>query len=328
MLKTLVAILAAILLTGPANESLAETVLKLGNAFTSKSIITKAVHELCDAINEGTGGRYILDSYDDSKLGSVPSQVKLLNAGNLHFIVSSSGNLSGFLPKIDLLDLPGITKYHPDMASVLNGPTSMEIYKDISSRNLLVIGALATSPRVLMLTRPVKTLEDAQGLKLRVTPSQIHLASMKKLGMSPVPLAWTECYTSLQQRVIEGVDPELVQGVTSSILSVAPYWSKFDILPMTAVIITNRKWWESLPEADRTMLHNIILDVSGKTIASMYEDDRKLMDKLAAEGHPVFVPSEEERNRWTALVKDVYRDFPHIPGEWVEKLASEYSALK
>lgn len=330
MLKHLFVALAltAMPLAGLTGESHAATSMKIGNAFTSDSIITKAVHELCDTIEERTGGQYTMESYDDSKLGPVPAQVKLLNAGNLNFLVSSSGNLSGFLPKLDVLDMPGITKYHPDMASVLNGPTSMEIYKAASSKNLIVIGAFATSPRVFMLTRPVKTLEEAKGLKLRVTPSKIHLATMKKLNMAPVPLAWTECYTSLQQKVIEGVDPELAQGVTSSIISVAPYWSKFDIMPMTAVIIANRRWWDKLPEADRNTIRDIIIEIGNKNIRAMYDDDRRLMDELAAEGHPVFVPSEEERNRWTAAVKDVYKEFSHVPGEWVEKLNSEYSNLK
>lgn len=308
-------------------KSYAQT-MKLGNAFVSDSHITNHVHELCDLINERTGGKYTLESYDDSKLGSAALQVKLLNAGNLNFFLVSSGNLSSFLPKIDVLDLPGITRFSPNMASVMNGQTSFEIYKEASNKNIVIISAFASSPRVFMFTKPVKTLEDAEGLKMRITQSKIHLAIMEHLGMTPVSLAWPECFTALQQKVIEGIDPDMAQGKNSSITSVAPYWAKFDIQPMTAVMVANRKWWEKLPEQDRKIIQESIIEVGNKCINTMYDYDQNIMKELATEGYPVYVPSEEERSRWLEPLKDLYKEFPHVPAEWIEKLEAEYAALE
>ena len=283
--------------------------------------VNTGIHYLADLVEERSKGKYKLNVIDNGKCGSVSAEMQALQSGTVHFMVESTGSCEPFFSALSVFDLPyTITNYESNLADILLGPVVTDILDSFGSKRVKILSVMGCGPRYLFTTKPVKKLEDVKGLKMRTTPSRLHMDIVKALGMAPTPLAWTELYTSLQQGVVEGCDPELPSGPAMSFRDVAPYWAKFDVSANVGLIFVNARWWGSLPQADRDMFMQTIHDAARSILTEQQSVDRDIIAAEEAAGRTVFIPSPEEKQRWIDATKDVYKEHSNISEDAAQKL--------
>lgn len=288
--------------------------------------LNKGLHELQKLVAKYSDDRYEIRLLDNGKYGNTASEIQALQAGAIQFVVGSTGNYEPFFPALSVFDLPYmITDYESGLAAKLLGPVVTDFLQAASTKRVEILSVMGCGVRYIFTKKPVHTLEDVRGLKMRTTPSRLHMDIVSALGMTPTPMAWSELYTALQQGVVEGCDPELPSGVAMGFRAVTPYWAKFDTAGNVAVIFTNAQWWRKLPQEARDMFMKAIHETARNVLTAQQEADRKIIEEEKAQGREVYVPTPEEKARWIAATADIYKKLPQLSEDMVAKMRAALS---
>jgi tripartite ATP-independent transporter DctP family solute receptor len=105
---------------------------------------------------------------------------------------------------------------------------------------------------LLAVDKPITDLESIKGMKFRVQPNPVHLAAFKLLGANPTPIAWSELFTSLQQRVVDGTENPFENVMGGRLYEVCKHMTLTGHLFEFVVYVTNEEWYQSLPDDVRT----------------------------------------------------------------------------
>jgi tripartite ATP-independent periplasmic transporter solute receptor, DctP family len=177
-------------------------VLKAGHAVDPSHPYHRGLVEFARLIENRTNGKYRIDLYPSAQLGNERDMIEGLQLGTLDLVVTSTGPVSNFVPRMGVVDLPYLFKNRQHAYTVLDGPIGESLLEGFKGNGIVGLAFWENGFRCLTNSRrPIKTPEDVKGLKIRTMEN---IATFKCLGASPTPMAWSEVFTSLQQGVLDG----------------------------------------------------------------------------------------------------------------------------
>ncbi|SDM08945.1 tripartite ATP-independent transporter solute receptor, DctP family [Oryzisolibacter propanilivorax] len=160
------------------------------------------------SFEQKTGGKHKLDLFPNGQLGSEEDTVNNASMGTLDFSVLAVNNVTPFSPSVGVLTLPYVIQSAEEAKTITMGEIGKELTANtVRDANVRIVGWAYSGFRVLTNSKkPVRTLADLQGLKIRVPKNEIMIATYQAWGINPTPMAWSETFTALQQRVVDGQD--------------------------------------------------------------------------------------------------------------------------
>ena len=159
-------------------------------------------------VEEETQGKYKLQLFPNGQLGSEQDTVNDCAMGTLDFSVLAINNITPFSPTVGSLSLPYVIQNLDEAILLTQGEVGKELAANtIRDAGVRILGWTYTGFRVLTNSKkPVATLEDLKELVVRVPKNAIMIDTYKSWGINPTPMAWSETFTALQQRVVDGQD--------------------------------------------------------------------------------------------------------------------------
>lgn len=202
-----------------------------------------------------SGGRYTVDIFPAGQLGDEQKMVKDSRRGSIDGAVVAVNNITPFAKSVGILTLPYLIQSFDDAVAITTGALGEKwrnvLIKDAGVR---VLGWSYSNFRVLTNSKkPVTMLSDLKGLKIRVPKNAIMIATWKALGAEPIPMAWPETFTALQQRVVDGQDNPHITNYTMKFYEVQKYTSEVHYLFSLQPLIFGEKFFRSLSDADKAM---------------------------------------------------------------------------
>ncbi len=183
----------------------AQIVLKYATSLSEESAYYKGAVALRDAADQLSNGRLKVQIFANAQLGNDRDMVEGMQLGSIDMASPSTGAMGAVVPAATVLDLPYIFDDHAHVYRTLDGPFADQIYKLFDSAGFHPLGYWEIGFRNLTNnTRPVRTLADVRGLKLRTLPAQIHQRAWSLLGAQPVAIDFTELYNALSTGVVDG----------------------------------------------------------------------------------------------------------------------------
>jgi len=296
-------------------------ILKLAHA-DATDVLTSRKHAQCvffaNTVNAKSGGRIEVQVYGAGALGAEREYVEAIMAGTVQAGIAS-GVLGGFLPEAMVTDIPYLFPSESIAWKVLDGPfgakLSQLMLEKTGMRNLAFaeVGFRHFTNNV----RPIKTPADVKGLKIRVMETPLYVNFIKALGGSPTPIAWTEVYTALQTKVVDGQENPISSTVFAKLYEVQKYITLDGHVYGVDWFLINNKFFESLPED----LQYIVLDAA-KVSAGVGRGLQLLnssvvgLQKVLDYGCEVYAPTEEEMNQFKKATQG-----PVI--EWLKTVVDE-----
>jgi TRAP-type C4-dicarboxylate transport system substrate-binding protein len=158
------------------------------------------------AFEAKTGGKHKIDLFPNGQLGSEETTVNSASLGTLDMSILAVNNITPFSPTVGILTLPYVILSAAEAKTLVTGEVGKELTANtVRDAGVRIIGWTFTGFRVLTNSKkPVKTLADLKGLKIRVPKNEIMIASYQAWGINPTPMAWSETFTALQQGVVDG----------------------------------------------------------------------------------------------------------------------------
>ncbi|SKA51545.1 DctP family TRAP transporter solute-binding subunit [Enterovibrio nigricans] len=203
------AALATTLLSAPF--AMAEKVLRIGHD-NKAGIMENPAHAFTgvfkNIVETATNGEIKVQVFPSNQLGSAKEHIQMVRDGQLQGTLAPVGPLAGYYPRIGVLDVPFAFSSNAATYEVFDGKFGQTLAKDIESelKDVKVLGFPDTGGffSVTNSKRPLESLADFKGLRIRTMTLPTHQKIIQSLGAEAYPLAWGEVYSSLQTGVIDG----------------------------------------------------------------------------------------------------------------------------
>jgi tripartite ATP-independent transporter DctP family solute receptor len=198
-------------------------VIRLGHIDPVTHPHNLACQKFAEIVNAKTNGEIEVQVYPAGQLGNAPNLMEQLQMGTVQMFQGGVGWWGSSLPDYWLVASNFVYDNQAHNLAVMNGPIgerlAAALNKAVGVR--VMTQGLIRNPRNLLTTKPVKTLEELKGLKIRVPEMANWMLPWKALGANPTPMPLTETFLGLQQGVVEGVEHGLPQLVLNKYIEVA-----------------------------------------------------------------------------------------------------------
>ncbi|MGF7186598.1 tripartite ATP-independent transporter DctP family solute receptor [Desulfitispora alkaliphila] len=287
--------------------------MRIGHPMAPGNNVSVGYVKFKEIVEEMSDGRIEIEIYDSAVLGSDRVTHESVQAGTLEMSSSSTPNMANFNNDWMVWDLPYITLYENQEAiydAIDNGRIG-EHFREISREDGFEIIMFSEYGYRKMTTAnaPVRTPNDFRGLTLRTTDSPVEIAVANAIGANPVPVAWGEVYTALQQGTVDG------QGNTFDLLYAAQHHEATGYAATTDhnycmhILVMNVDYYNALPED----LQRIVKEAGQKALdwqrEVTYTQEAEAKQNFIDHGIEVFDLTDEEMQMWMDVTKPVWDEF-------------------
>ena len=245
----------------------AEIVLKAGHSQNAGEPMDRALHMMREHVEAATGGKVTIEIFPNMQLGGEVEMIKQVLTGSLDITSPSNAPLTNFVPALKIFDMPFLFRDEAHMIKVLRGPVLQDIAEIVATSGIRLLGVFNVGVRHIMSNKPVRTMDDLKGLKIRTMQSKYHMAAFNAFGANATPISYAELYSSLQTGVVDGAEAANTNYFEKKFYEVAPYWGQVGWTILTAPLIMSEKKFASLPSDVQQAL------LEGGNIAAVWEQD-------------------------------------------------------
>lgn len=207
----------------------------------------EGAQKLADVVAQKSGGKIKIKVFGGATLGKDTQVTSSMQGGVIEMAVMSTNLLVGVAKEAGLLDLPFLFDNEKEAYTVLDGPVGKKIHAALEPKGLIGLGYFELGYyNIHNSKRAITKLEDMQGLKMRVTETPISIETMAALGSNPVPIPYSELYTVLEQKVVDGGGQPPINMIYGKFGEVSKFYSinRYSYTPQSLLI--SKKAWESL----------------------------------------------------------------------------------
>ncbi len=277
--------LAALLAAGGAQ---AQTVLKIGYATAANSHYGVGSTTFCDEIEKGTQGRYKCQQFPSSALGGEREMIEAVQLGTQDLVNTSTGPLGNFVPEVKIVDIPFLFRDYDHARKVMDGPIGQDLLKAMQAKGLIGLAWTENGFRHMTNSkRPIKTADDAKGLKMRTMENKVHMDGYRTFGIQPTPMAFPELFGALQQGTVDGQENPIPVILASKFSQVQKHLSLTGHVYSPALLITSPRLMNKLSEADKKVFAEAAKKATVAQRKKVNEDEDNGIAQLEKEGMQV-----------------------------------------
>lgn len=252
----LVATIAACLLA--AAPAFAQITLKLNESLGPGSPEEVALKHFKKLVEDGSKGQLLIAIHLQDALGKPDAALEGLLTGTLDLYTGALEYYAQIVPEeLNAISIPYLLPDSASLRKYLTSPIFRGAEKKLLDRGIRVVSTEYNAERgpyrVLLSSRPIRTVEDLKDLKIRMFPNDVYIRSWKHLGATPVQLAWTETYLGIRQGVVNAVTAPIALVNSMKFTEVAPYIVEIKEYPQTWPMTISEKTWRKL-SADQQQL--------------------------------------------------------------------------
>ncbi len=289
--KLVIVALAAVLFFSPAY---AKTVFKCGTSTQPDHIYNKAVEKFAQIVKDKTGGEVEIQLFPAAQLGSERDMVEGLQLGSLEMTLTSTGPLGNFVPQVKLFNLPFLFKDRKSCYAVLDGKTGTDIANLFQKVGIRSLGWFENGFRnITNSKRPIEKPADLKGLKIRVMEDDVFILTMKALGASPLPMAFGELYTALEQKTVDAQENPLAVIYSSRFFEVQKYLAMTGHFYSPAMLLVSEQAWKKLTPEQQKIFSEAAATARDYERKLSLEADQNLEAKLKEAGMEITHPDKK-----------------------------------
>jgi tripartite ATP-independent transporter DctP family solute receptor len=318
------AILGVALAVGasPASIRAAEFDLVEAHTTTQDHPYTLGMVRYAQLVRERTGGRVAIQIHHSRQLGDERQVVEGLQLGTLQLTVTSTGPLGGFVPEMNVLDLPFLFRDANHAYRVLDGEIGQNLLAKFEAVGIKGLAFWENGFRhITTAKRPVERPADLKGLKIRVMENRVHQAAFRQLGADAIPMAWGEVFTSLQQGLLDAQENPIPIVTTFKLYEVQKYLALTAHVYSPAPLLMSKKSWDRMPPELRKILAETALEVGKVQRQLNRSQEQKQLGELKAKG--MTIVEEPDRGAFREAMRPVLERFqPQLGAALIQRIAN------
>ncbi len=223
------------------------TVMRFGHPHPTSDSWQTASLQFAEKVKARSGGRLEIQVFPNGSLGSDPQMISAVRGGTLDITLTGNPFFTGMAPKLNVLDLPFLFSSRAHVAKVLDGAIGDGLRKDLEGSNLKALATWEVGWRNLTNSRrPIANANDIKGLKIRTTPNPAHVLAFKLLGAVPTPMPFTELFTALETKTVDGQENPVTLILNAKFFEVQKHLSLTRHAFTSAPLVMNKAKFDAL----------------------------------------------------------------------------------
>lgn len=237
------------------------------------SLTDQYCNDFVAAVAEKTGGKVKITVYPGAQLGTEQEAADGILLGTQQFTVVSPGSYVDNVPGFGIETLPFMARGWEELWYVFNeGGVGEALDKNLNAAGGKVLGWLPTGGRhMIFVDKNVTSYKDIAGLNMRCPESTIFSGMMRALGASPTPITWSDCYSALQTKVVDGMETPIASMVDMNFAEVSKYCLLTNHMWSVLSLVVNYDIWNSLPADVQDQISEAADEVTVKNYAVQQE---------------------------------------------------------
>jgi TRAP-type transport system periplasmic protein len=264
----------------------AEWTYKYANNLPATHPMNVRAREMAAAIKQETKGRFDLQIFPSSQLGSDTDTLSQLRSGGVEFFTLSGLILSTLVPAASINGMGFAFPSYDIVWKAMDGELGAYIRAQIAKANLVVMEKIWDNGfrQTTTSTKPIAAPADFHGMKLRVPPSPLWTSMFEAFGAAPASINFNEVYSALQTKIVDGQENPLAIISTAKLYEVQKYCSLTNHMWDGFWFLANKRAWEALPEDVRTIVAKNVNAAGLKERDDVAKLNATLQQDLAAKG--------------------------------------------
>ena len=238
---------AAFAVSGAVAVSAKTFEAKFSHGFRPDSPHHKAALQMKEEVAKASNGRIDIKIFHSSQAGSARENFEALQLGSLQITTSPTARISGFIPELQIFDLPFLFPNRAKMIEVLDGPIGQEMLKLAEPQGVKGVAFYVEGFKNMTANKPLRTLADFKGFKMRTMESAIIMEQYRALGADPVPVAFVEVYNALQMKMVDGQENPINLIHDMKFYEVQDYLMLSEHAMLGGLLMYGLEWFNSLP---------------------------------------------------------------------------------
>ena len=267
-------------------------------------------YRFAELVKERTGGRIRIVVYTSAKLGREAEVIEQMRYGGVDFARVSLSQLAEIYPELNVLQMPYLYDDSEHMWSVLEGETGDYFLNAVKQIDLCGLSWYESGARNFYNSvRPIKTVEDIKGLRIRVQQSDLMVDMVNALGARAVPLSYEEVYSALELGTIDGAENNWPSYEDTDHYKVAKYFCEDEHTRVPEMQLCSLHTWNLLSEEDRSILLQCAAE-SAEYEREMWKERVEESRRTALEnGVEVTTMSASETEKIRNLMQPIYEKY-------------------
>ena len=256
--RTLLAAVATAAFAAPF-ASLAQDIkprlIRFGYGLNEQSNQGRAAKVFVAEVDKLSGGKMKVRAIGAAALGPDTQMQQALIGGAQEMMVGSTATLVGITKEMALWDTPFLINNAKEADAVLDGPVGDKVMAKLQEKGLVGLVYWENGFRNLTNNkRAVTKLEDLDGVKLRVMQNNVFLDSFKLLGANAVPLPFSELFSALETKAVDGQENPFNTILSSKFYEVQKYLTVTNHVYSPWIVLASKKWWDGLSKDEQKVL--------------------------------------------------------------------------
>ena len=308
MIRLVLLLLCAALLFGVSGwnqaSAAAKYTMKVGHATANdgQDAVTKFFAKEVERLSEG---KIKAPVYNASQLGNNPKMNKDVRSGAQEVLVQPAGFSVPYIPTLGVLDLPFLFNDLEVQTKVLNSKATTLLHNAAQKVGLEIVMWYAGGFKYIATKFPLTTADGLKGRKVRVIQSPELVAQFKAFGAVGVPMPLGECYTALQQGVVEGISTPIDVIEKFKFHRVTGHVSSTRHGTLSSIILVNSRWLSSLPADLQKTVREAGRTTAMAALGIMNKFQTKSLETVKKEATYIEFP-EQERAKLKKISEQVW----------------------
>ena len=317
---------------GPVShaQNAPERNVRLGHGIAAEHPLGVAAVKYAEIMDRLSGGKIKIKVYPATQLGSETQMIAAVRGGVQEIAIVASAPVATIIKEFQLFDLPFLFQNEKEVDAVLDGKLGQRLLDLATPKNMIGLCYWENGFRqVTNSKRPVGTLEEMAGLKLRVMQNPVYIDSFKALGANAIPMPFTELYSAMETKAIDAEENPVPIIYASKFFEVQKYLSLTNHAYAPYIVLVSKAFWDKLDGKERDQLREGCYE--GRTY------QRNLNRKMTAElietlkkgGMTVTAISPAETNKMREKLKPIIERYTQeIGASIVEQAQKEIAAAR
>ena len=297
--------------------------LNIGSAMSSTNPSSVALQSFKKAVEERTGGDLAVNIYTDSALGGEADLLEQVTSGTVEGMMQmGAANWEPYNSEVNVALLPFLFTSLDNARDAWAGEFGQQFCEKLLEPTGVTILSVWESGYRHMTnnTRPILAPGDIAGIKFRTSENSMKVKMYEAVGGSAVIMAFSDVYTGLQNKTIDGQENPLANIYTSSLQDVQTYLSLTGHMYDAAPLAVNTAWFETLPEEYQTILFEEA--DHAREVDLRENDESKYLELLKEAGMEI---NEVDKEAFQEAMSGIWEEFAsqYKDGQyWIDLAAS------
>ena len=285
-------------------------ILKFSHVVAENTPKGQMANRFKELVAEKTGGSVVVEVFPNSQLFGDDKVLEAMLLGDVQMAAPALSKFSRYTDTLALYDLPFLFKDLDAVDRFQQSEQGQGMLDALQKKGLVGLGYQHNGMKQLSSSKPLRVPADAEGLKFRIMSSEVLEAQFEAVGAAPLKKPFSEVFTLLQTRAIDGQENTWSNIYSKKFFEVQPYITESNHGLLDYMVVTSKEFWMSLSDEQRAQVKEA-LDES-LTFGNQVARDKAIEDKqlIADSGRTEIIElTDDERAQWVEVMKPVWGKF-------------------